>query len=180
MGEAKSPEPVALVCGILAFDERWLALGRETLEGALGAIDGASPVWPFDFTRYYAEETGEHILRQFVSFGVLIDPGALAGIKLRTNELERELASRGDAPVPRPVNLDPGYVSESKLVLATTKDYSHRVCLGRGIYAEATLRWHAGGFEPWPWTYADYRSEGYLAFFAEVRARLRERKVGKR
>ena len=75
----------------------------------------------------------------------------------------------------RPVNLDPGYVSSGKLVLATTKDQPHRVYLGRGIYAECTLRWRRGGFEPWEWTYPDYASEGHREFFGRVRTAYRRK-----
>ncbi len=92
-------------------------------------------------------------------------------MKLETNRIEKELAAAlAPGAPPRPVNLDPGYVALSKVVLATTKDYAHRLYLGRGIYAECTLRWRHGGFEPCEWTYRDYASEQYRAFFGQVRA----------
>lgn len=174
MGAVKQPEPVKLICGILACDEGWAGVAREALRKALGEIDLTSDLWPFHWTSYYEAETGAVIVRQFVSFAATIDPGEIPEIKLRTNALEAELAGREGTPVQRPVNLDPGYVSESKLVLATTKDYSHRVYVSKGIYAEVTLHWHHGAFEAWPWTYRDYQSEEYRAFFTNVRERLRQ------
>ena len=95
--------------------------------------------------------------------------------------MEQRLAAKlTDGPA-RPVNLDMGYVDGGKLVLATTKDYAHRLYLGAGIYGEVTLRWRAGAFEPWEWTYPDYRSGHYREFFAQVRAAcLAERRRGRR
>ena len=90
---------------------------------------------------------------------------ALAAIKLRTNELEKGWTAEGR----RKVNLDSGYVSLPKLVLATTKNYDHRIYLGKGIYAEVTLHYRNGGFRPWPWTYPDYASAQYCELFAQIR-----------
>ncbi len=138
---------------------------RAALVKVYGPVDHISPLWPFDFTSYYAEESGEGLLRQFLSFAELIDPGKLAEIKLRTNQLEQEHASGGR----RQINLDPGYVDLSKLVLATTKNHQHRIYLGRGIYAEVTLRYTRKSFRPWEWTYPDYRTNHYVEFFNQVR-----------
>jgi hypothetical protein len=169
MGEASRPRPVNLICGVLGARREWLAAARDRLEKALGPVEMESDVWPFEFTGYYEEEMGAPLLRVFYAFRELVAPDNLAAVKHTTNRLEGELAREiADAP-PRPVNLDPGYVSLAKLVLATTKDYAHRVYLGGGIYAESTLRWRDGAFEPWPWTYPDYATEHYGEFFARVR-----------
>jgi len=169
MGQAVPAERVKLICGVLAAREEWLDASKCRLEGEFGPIDALSDTWPFDFTDYYEEEMGGPLLRRFYTVSELVAADALASIKLTTNRLEQELR-RGlaDAPL-RPVNLDPGYVSRAKLVLATTKDYAHRVYLRDGIYAESTLRWRKGRFVPWDWTYPDYRTEPYAEFFARVR-----------
>ena len=115
---------------------------------------------------------------QPLAFRDLVAPERLAEIKLRTNALEQELASAGAFPEPRPLNLDPGLLTLGKFLLATTKDQAHRVYLRDGVFAEVTLRYEAGAFEPWPWTYADYRQPAVLAFLKDARAyyqkRLRE------
>jgi len=175
MGDPLPAAPATLVCGLLAAGEAALAAARETLSHAFGPRALESPVLPFSFTRYYEPEMGPGLLRQFVAFETPVDPGRLAAIKLRTNALERELAGRLAASVPRPVNLDPGVLDDARLVLATTKDFAHRVCLGNGIYAEVTLRWQGGAFAPMEWTYPDYRSEEARAFFDRVRRFHRER-----
>ena len=95
----------------------------------------------------------------------LSDPAALACIKRQTNGLEQELAIGGK----RRINLDPGYVSMAKFVLATTKNHGHRIYIGEGIYAEVTLRYHDKAFRPWEWTYPDYRQEEYLRILQEIR-----------
>ena len=174
MWELKEPKPVKLISGILACDDRCLAMARNGLESAIGAIDLVSDIWPFEQTTYYADEIGPRILRQFVSFAQLIDPGELADIKHRTNALEQGLAKSLALPVPRPVNLDPGIIEPSKLVLATTKNYSHRIYIGKQMYAEVTLVYDKGDWRPLPYTYPDYRSPQYFEFFSKVRGRLLE------
>ena len=174
MGSIETARPVKLICGVLANSSVDLERVRQALEGLFGPVDMQSDPWPFTYTAYYNDETGPEILRTFCSFGELFDPGRLAAAKIQTNGLEAELAEALGLPVPRPVNLDPGYVDKAKLVLATTKDYSHRIYIGDGIYAEVTLGFQKGRFEPWPWTYPDYRSDEYLEVFGKVRQRYIE------
>ncbi|MDI7274368.1 MAG: DUF4416 family protein [Anaerolineae bacterium] len=169
MGTARQPEPVRLIVGLLARDRELLSEATRRLAELYGPIADVSDAVPFTHTAYYAAELGERPWRQFLSFERLIDPGQLAAIKAETNALEQEWARGG----PRPVNLDPGYVSLSKLVLATTKNHWHRIYLGQGIYAEVTLPFRRGAFEPQEWTYPDYRTEAHLSFFARVRERYR-------
>jgi len=179
MGEAKQAGLVNLICGLLAGREEWLDEAREQLERALGPTDLESATWPFDFTDYYQREMGDGLLRRFYSFRELIDPQNIVEVKHATNRLERTIGEETPDSPPRPVNLDPGYLDPGKLVLATTKDYAHRVYLRAGIYAEATLRWRNGTFEPWEWTYPDYRTEHYIRFFSRVRG-LYVEKLGRR
>jgi len=176
MGEPRPPHPVKLFVGMLAGRPEWFDAAERRLARELGPVDLAGEPVPFDVTDYYAPEMGQGLLRKFVACERLVSPGELASIKVATNRIEAELAAELDAPVPRPVNLDPGILDGSKLILATTKDYAHRIYLDRGIYAEVTLIWHKGGWQPTPWTYRDYRSEPYLAFFAAARARYREQR----
>lgn len=177
MGAITTPGPVKLICGVLLNP----AVSPSDIEPALvsefGAVELWSPTWPFDFTDYYDAETGPNIQRAFAAFEQLVAMDALAEIKWRTNALEAALADRVEADAPRPVNLDPGYVNSSRLVLASTKDCAHRVYLGQGIYAEVTLTFRRGEFQPWPWTYADYATPEYRRFFRQVRQRyLRQRR----
>lgn len=174
MWELKEPKPVKLVVGILAADKGCLEPAVETLQSTFGTVDFLSEIWPFDQTSYYKDQTGEHILRQFVSIEKLIAPGELAGIKHRTNELEQQLAGRLNSDLPRPVNFDPGIIEASKLILATTKNYSHRIYIGKKMYAEVTLIYDKGKWQPLPYTYPDYKEQCYHDFFSKVRVKLVE------
>jgi len=169
MGEAHAARRVNLICGLLAGRTGWLEEARRRLEEAFGPVDAESEIRPFDSTDYYEREMGPDLLRQIVSFRDLIDPGDIAVVKHATNRMERDLAGDLHECPARPVNLDPGYIAPGKMVLATTKDYSHRIYVGEGIYAECTLRWRNKRFESWEWTYPDYCMEWCRRFLAQVR-----------
>jgi len=169
MARPRSPLPAKLVVGMISGFDDAFRLAEAELPTQFGRIDLRSPEFPFDLTDYYEEQMGVNLKRRFLSFADLIDPGRLAEMKLQTNALERELGTTRTWTVARPINIDPGYITSSKLVLATAKDYSHRIYIGRGIYAEVTLSFVSGHFEPSPWTYPDYRTDQYLSWFGEVR-----------
>ena len=175
MGTPLKHPPVRLIVGILTAFPDLFGLVRELCETEFGPADLVSPVFDFGFTDYYEKEMGKDIKRRFLSFRNLIEPDSLPDVKLKTNALEQQIASGNPRGVSRPVNLDPGFVSLSKLVLASTKDYAHRIYLRDGIYAEVTLsyRARAARFEPMPWTYPDYRTEGYQEVFMKVRGAYR-------
>jgi hypothetical protein len=174
MWELKNPKPVKLIIGILAANQDCLQTAVKTIEAKFGEIDFQSDVWPFTQTDYYKDQTGENILRQFISIEKLIDPGKLAKIKLKTNKLEQKLAADLNIGLCRPVNLDPGLIEPSKLVLATTKNYSHRIYIGKKMYAEVTLIFDKGLWKPFDYTYPDYRQQCYFDFFDKARNRLVE------
>ena len=180
MGQAGAPQPVKLIVGMLASQESCFAWAQDQMEKHWGTIDITSEVMPFDYTDYYAREMGERLLRKFVSFAELIDPGELAAVKHQSNALESEIdgwaENQGQQPkAKRLINLDPGYIEPSKLVLATTKNYSHRIYIGQSMYAEATLRYQKGRWQGWPYTYPDYASGAYDEFLNRVRERLMEK-----
>ena len=171
MGDVRPARPVKLFVGMLARDPAVFEVSAEKCAEAFGEVERCGAVVPFEHTGYYAEEMGEKLLRQFAIFRPLVEPDCLPATKLKTNEIEVQIAESVESTVPRPVNLDPGYLSASGVFLATTKNYSHRMYLGQGIYGEVTLHFHKGSFEPWPWTYPDYGTAGYIKFFNEARAR---------
>ena len=165
MGTAKQPQPVKLIASLFAGRQALLEATRVRLEEILGPTDYQSELLPFDHTDYYAPEFGPGLVRLIVTFERLVDPGDLAAVKRQTNALEAEGLVDGR----RQVNIDPGYVSLSKLVLATTKNHAHRVYLADGIYAEVTLHYRDGAFRPWPWSYPDYASPRYCTMFEAIR-----------
>lgn len=175
MGRIRPVDSVKLFCGILAGDGDLLRRAKGLLTKAVGPIDLVSETWPFTQTTYYREEMGENLLRMFVSFADLITPERLIEMKHETNALERRVADDYVAlGVARPLNLDPGYVQLGKVVLASTKDASHRIFLGSGIYGEVTLTYAHDQWHTARWTYLDYQQECYHQFFTRMRERLRE------
>ena len=141
-------------------EEAWARLVRRW-----GPEAYRSPAIPFRWSDYYDGEMGTPIIRSLRSFRDPVDPAALAEIKIYTNEIEREFSVDGR----RRVNFDPGLLFLSRLILATTKDRSHRLPLKDGIYGELTLMYEGGGWKALPWTYPDYRTPEYAAALTEMR-----------
>ena len=174
MGTLRPPRRVNFICGILSSDEDLAARAIQLLKRKIGPIDEVSETWSFDLTEYYEPEMGAELVRRFVGFQHIGDPVELPHMKILTNDLEARIGRDLALPeLPRPVNLDPGYITLSKLVLATTKDFNHRIYLREGIYAECTLRYQAGHWQAWPWTYPDYADARYHAFFTRIREHLK-------
>lgn len=176
MWDLETPQPAKLIVGILASDGEALAAARAALAEAYGPLDLTSDIWPFEHTDYYREQAGPDMLRQFVAAERLVDPATLAAIKHRTNDLEHTLADQLARPWPRPVNLDPGLIEPAKLVLASTKNFSHRVYLGDRMYAEVTLTYSKGAWRAMPFTFPDFREGRYHGFFDQARRRLIEQR----
>ncbi len=153
MGQPRTPTPVKLVMSLIMASEVILPRVLEDLGSVYGEIDFESRSMAFDFTDYYRPEMGADLKRRIVSFQRLIAPDALPSVKLKTNSLEQKYAHRGR----RQINIDPGYVCEQHMILATTKSYAHRPYLGEGIYADLTLVYRKGSYRPLEWTYPDYR-----------------------
>jgi hypothetical protein len=158
-----------------AFSQYDAALdwARRTAESAWGPIALTSEPFAFEETAFYVTSMGAGLKKIFFAFEELADPGDLPSWKCVSNAWELRYAQQVRTPEPRPLNLDPGYLTEAKLVLATTKDRDHRLYLGQGIYAEGTLYYHRGAWTTRPWTYPDYQRPDYHAFFSRCRELLR-------
>jgi hypothetical protein len=175
MADPRLPTPALLIVAAFSRHADALQWARTHLEQAFGPVALVSPPFVFDQTTYYQATMGADLRKQFFAFGDLVELECLPEVKLRTNALEQVLAAAGTYPEVRPLNLDPGLLTLGKFLLATTKDQAHRVYLCDGIFAEVTLRYHAGAWEPWPWTYADYREAGVRAFLQQARDCYRQR-----
>ncbi len=165
MGRIHPFKPEKLVMPILISRMRMRTSLLIELQTRYGPMDYTSVDLPFSYTRYYDEEMGTPITRFLVSFRGLIDPGALARIKIETNRLESRFTEAGK----RKVNIDPGLLNLSRFVLASSKDGSHRIPLSNGVFAEVTLVYERGGYRPLEWTYPDYRSDEYLEILHDIR-----------
>lgn len=171
MGPIRPPERACLLIGALCKEKDILTEAPQAIK-EFGSVAVASPLIDFHFTDYYSRSMGAPLFRRFYLYAAGFDAGLLADVKTRTNKIEEEAALSPDSDVERPLNLDPGYLTLSKLVLASTKDHAHRIFLRDGIYAEITLSFRDGSYRPLPWTFPDYASEEYILFFNEVRSPL--------
>ncbi len=174
MSRLTEPTPAKLVVGFIFGQDDVFQAALSRVEQCLGRIDLLTERFAFDQTDYYAAEMGDILYRRVAAFNDLFDPGGLAGVKRLTMSLEGEFSVEGR----RRVNLDPGYVTLERLVLATGKNYVHRIYLGGGVYADLTLIYHHGRFRALPWTYPDYAGDELRGEFEMIRRQLKWRLSG--
>lgn len=165
MSHPQNPQPAKLVIGLLLNDKALFDQVAQDLAHAYGAIDLISPWMGFEYTDYYAKEMGKPLYRRMLVFVQLIEQLELAAIKAHTNRIEHKYAESGR----RRVNIDPGYLLYERFVLATGKNYSHRIYIGQGIYADLTLIYQQGAYQSLPWTYPDYAAPDMGDFLMHVR-----------
>ncbi|MDD5454842.1 MAG: DUF4416 family protein [Candidatus Ratteibacteria bacterium] len=165
MGVAKTPVRVKLITAIFTNQSKLFPTLEAELEKKYGEIDFKSPVFGFDYTDYYRDEMGPDLKKKFMSFENLIKGEELSTIKTFTNALEKKYSVKGK----RTINIDPGYINNCQLVLASTKNYYHRIYLGKGIFAEVTLFFKEKTFQPLPWTYPDYKIGDSISIFNKIR-----------
>ncbi len=165
MGDVRLVQKVLLIAAFCYNNETDMRQALQQMTSRYGAVKSAGNPFPFHHTRYYQDEMGENLNKFYCSFENLIDPMDIVNIKLTSNEIEKEFCSHSK----RNVNIDPGYIEVPKLVLATTKNYGHRIYLGKGIYGDVQLVWRQGSFQANPWTYPDYMQPENLLFFINER-----------
>jgi hypothetical protein len=166
MGKPKEPEPAKLFMSFIASENEILYQGLKDLCLTFGETDTISERFPFDLTEYYTPEMGRPLFRHFITFEHLISIPALPDIKRTTNDLEEKYAAPDGN---RRINIDPGYICLTHVILATTKGYTHRPYLRDGIYADLTLIYRNKSFQPLEWTYPDYRQEEIITLFNQFR-----------
>lgn len=175
MGKLRPPKPVKLFLGMIAREPELFTECTRLFAQEFGPVDLVSSILSWDHSEYYREEMGTGLLRMFIFFEPLVDPELLAAAKHHSIRIEASFSEPAAAAVRRRINLDPGYLTEAKVVLATTKDFPHRIYIGKNIYAESTLHYHKVGrsFQAVEHTYPDFRTETCLKLFNEARNILR-------
>jgi len=168
MGVPHPPEKAGLFIAILFSQREILRSVLPLLGERFGEVLLSSPEYAWDHTHYYEKELGRPIFRRFFFFKESFDPLLLPEVKLETNAIEAAFTENGK----RRINLDPGYVMRSRIVLASAKDYSHRIYLGKGIYGEVALYYKDKRYNPFPYTYYDYRKPECLNIFDTAREQL--------
>ncbi|NDV18003.1 DUF4416 family protein [Pseudodesulfovibrio sp. JC047] len=166
MSTPKTPEPGLLILSILSaqWDTVWPEL-LALLEAEFGPVAEAGDLFVFDQTDYYDAELGTPIMRRLISFETLRPLDTLADIKMATNALEQRFAD-GEK---RRFNLDPGFITLQSLVLATGKNFSHRIYLKNGIWADLTMIWQKKQWVTFPWTFPDYAGNDMKSRLTKLR-----------
>ena len=165
MSEPHPPKSAKLVVSLFMKEKKWLGPVAQKLQQAFGPVDLVGPWFDFNLTDYYRSEMGAPLHRRMLAFKDLIEQERLAEIKHRTNRIEDHFG--GDAG--RRINIDPGYMVHERFVLASAKNFSHRIYIGRGIYADLTLVYTKGAFQSLPWTYPDYKDTKMTLFLNRIR-----------
>ena len=165
MSQPRSPKPAKLVIGFFLHEKSLGILIVNNLIERFGDVDIVSEWMPFDQTSYYEPEMGAPLYRRMMAFEKLVHQSELAQVKLFTNEIEKQYADNGK----RAVNVDPGYMLLERFVLATGKNFAHRIYIGKRIYADLTLIFRKGRFESLPWSFPDYAGNRVQTFLMRVR-----------
>jgi len=173
LAEIQLVEPVVRFCGIISRHDDTLQWALELISKHWGKPVIQSPPIEFEAGGYYRASMGDDLIKTLVAFEGFQDPGELTDWKLATNQWESDYAALGLHNETRPLNLDPGYTSQAKLVLATTKDRDHRLYLRNGIFAEVTLTYVRKKWEHHRWSYPTYRGEEVTKFAQLCREHLR-------
>jgi hypothetical protein len=168
MGIAQQPHQVVLFFAVTYDPSFEITTIYSKLDERFGARDQTFGPVAFSWTEYYEKEMGKDLQKVYFTYSTLIDRDTLAEIKNFSNQLESMFALEGN----RRVNIDPGYVARDKLVLASTKDFFHRIYIGDGIFAEVTLHYRKGRYRFFSWTYPDFRDPEFQRFLEKVRAPL--------
>ncbi len=175
MAEPKPPPPTLQLVAIFSRYEAALDWAQDQVDANWGTVAIASARFDHSETTYYQTEMGPELLKQFLIVDGFYDPARLPSSKLESNAWEAELAGTSCYPEPRPLNVDPGYLTLTKLVLASAKDRAHRIYMSDGIYAEECLYYLDHRWQSRPWTYPDYQRADFQAFFIEARDLLKRR-----
>ncbi len=167
MSDPKSAQPAKLITGFFLSDKSLAEPVVSELAEKFGPMDIISPWFSFDFTSYYEKEMGKGLWRRMICFKDLIQQETLADIKVYTNQIEKKYIANGK----RQVNIDPGYMLQERFVLATGKNFTHRIYVGKGIYADLTLIYRKGAFRTLPWTYPDYAHKDLIRWLVLARSK---------
>jgi len=179
VGKIFLSKPAKLIISMITSDKCLFSLYKEELIKRFGEVDIESNTQPFNFTDYYEKEFGKNLIQKLFTFSTLIRQDGLAKIKIITNSLENNIIvidkniKKNITHHKRKINLDPGYITLNKYILASTKNGPSRIYINQGIYAEITLRFINKSFVPCEYTYPNYKTNEYINFLNSVRLKYK-------
>ena len=169
MRELRRPAPAYFFVAMLGQENHLLSRAKDALTAFFGPVEYESDANPFFYTDYYEKELGKDLMRQFLFFSQTRDPYEIVKAKIFTMQIEGSMGRGEGGRMVRQVNIDPGYLTQAKIVLASSKDFSHRIYLGRGVFAEVTLSFAEGSYRPHSYTFPEYSDEKNIALFNRMR-----------
>jgi hypothetical protein len=165
MASTLPPPPVKYFVAVLFKHNDALEKARAEFVRRWGAIDFEGADHVFDVTDYYEPEMGAPLYRRLFAFEKLSDPTLLVAMKLACNQIEGLLSADGK----RTVNCDAGYLDHNKVVLASAKEAGQKIYLDKGIYADLAGRYKAGKYQPFEWSFPDFKDGRYDNELLEIR-----------
>jgi len=172
LSQRKTPSAAGLLFSVIYREEEDFEKTLRTISDRVGRIEYTSGPFPFDRTDYYAKEMGAPLFRRFLLAADEVGREDLVQAKLAAESIEAEFSVDGK----RNVNIDPGLLTDENVVLATGKNYSHRIYLRDGVFADLTLVFEKGEYRSLPWTYPDFASPEIRTFLTMLRTLCRAEK----
>ncbi len=172
MSKPSYPQKAVLSAGIMFSDQSFFKKSVDELKKSFGNLLFISRSFDFCYTDYYAKEMGASLLKRFVFFKKFVEQDKLPDIKHIAWDIEEKLSIDNK----RRVNIDPGLLTMEKFILSTGKNYSHRIYMGKGVFADLNLVFKNDDFQEFEWTYPDYRQDETKRILLIVRKYLKEYK----
>ena len=172
MGQVNPFTKVQLFTGIIVHPNIQVDQVYTSLESEFGlVIDSVSDLYEFDHSTYYQAEMGKNLKRLFVSFKDIVSPDLAYKYKVKSNRIETLYVQDNR----RSLNIDPGILSLHNILLFSTKNFSHRIACGQGIYIELTLLFRNDSYVSLDWTYPDFKQSNIQDYFLELRKRYHKK-----
>lgn len=168
MARIQKPPKGRLVVSIIYNSLDGLADSLKLLEKHFGRVQCETMELAFTSDKY-TEEMGNGLQRRFYSFERLVERDRLPEIKSACHKVEQQLGDLVHDYAFRTVNIDPGILTPDNLVMASHREYNHRVYLRDGVFAELALVYSRGRFVRLPWTVVDFCQGEAIEFFLRVR-----------
>ncbi len=138
----------------------------------LGVVEKEAQAFDFSHSSYYESEMGGGLKKSLVAFSTLQKRDMLVDIKHIANKIEKQYS----IDECRQINIDPAILTLENFVLATNKNFTHRIYLKDNIFADLTLVYKKKkGYTSLEWTYLDYKSEHVIDFLNDIRGLFFER-----
>jgi len=144
-----------LFMAVMYSSEELLNKSKSDLIKKYGPIKAEGHVYDFSFTNYYEPEMGKNLKKKFIIFEKEATKEELADVKFFITEIEKKYSNNTG----RTVNIDPGYLSETELQLATFKEKSFKEKIHEKVWVHKVLEFNGDEIKQFFHTFADYKDK---------------------